>query len=140
MQSKEEGKYIVARLEDGEDYVESLRKIAKKHDIKSGFLLNSIGMLRDVELGFFKGKGEYKKNKFEGPMECVSVQGNFATQEGELKTHFHVALADQESGAHAGHLEKGTVNVTAEIVIVKLDQAKLTRKKEDTGLDGLYLE
>jgi predicted DNA-binding protein with PD1-like motif len=38
-------------------------------------------------------------------------------------------------------LEKGTVSVTAEIVIVKLDQVKLTRKREEaTGLDGLYLE
>ncbi len=140
MQSKVEGKFVTARFKEGDDYTKSLHKLARKHDIKSGFILNSIGMLRDIELGYFKGKGEYKKNEFEGPMECVSVQGNFAIMDGELKTHLHVTLADENSRAYAGHLDKGIVAVTAEIVIIRLDQVNFTRSiEEETGLAGLNI-
>jgi len=140
MQSKEEGQFVIARLSEGDNYVKSLHKLAEKHKIKSGFILNSIGMLRDIELGYFKGKGKYKKNSFKGPMECVSVQGNFAMMDGELKTHIHVVLADQNSKSYAGHLDKGTVGVTAEIVIIRLDDIEMVRKiEESTGLAGLNL-
>jgi uncharacterized protein len=141
MQSKVEGKFVVARLKEGEDYLESLEKIAQKHNITSGVILNSIGMFSDVELGFFKGKGKYQINKFEGPLECVSVQGNISTMDNELKTHIHVTLSNEKSKAFAGHLEQATVAVTAEILILKLDQVDLTRSiEEETGLAGLNLK
>ena len=140
METKEEKPFVIARLKTDEEYIPSLLKIAKKHNIKAGFILNSIGMLKDIELGFFKGKGKYQSNKFKGPMEVTSVQGNFALMEDQLKTHFHINLADQKGQVHGGHLEKGTVHVTAEIVILKLDQTKMIRKiEEDTGLAGLNL-
>lgn len=141
MQSKEEGKFVLARLEEGDDYQKSLQKIAKKHKISSGVIVNSIGMLKDVKLGFFKGKGEYKLNEFEGPLECVSTQGNFATMDGEIKTHIHVTLANENSQALAGHLEQATVAVTAEITILKLNQVELIRSiEEETGLAGLRVK
>jgi len=141
MQSKQEGKYIIARLESDDNYVESLHQIAKKHNIKAGFVLNSIGMLKDVELGFFQGKGKYKANKLKGPLEMTSVQGNFALMDKELKTHLHINLADSQGNVHGGHLEKGIVHVTAEIVILKLDKVKMIRKIEQVfGLAGLNLE
>lgn len=140
METKEERPFIIARLKTGEDYLDSLIKIAKKHQIKAGFILNSIGMLKDVELGFFKGKGKYQTNKFKGPMEVTSVQGNFALMESQLKTHLHINLSDQDGKVFGGHLEKGIVHVTAEILILRLDQTKMSRKiEEDTGLAGLNL-
>jgi len=140
MQTKEEGQYIIARLKSNEDYISSLLKIAKKHNIKAGFILNSIGMLKDIELGFFQGKGQYKSNKFKEPMEVTGVQGNFALLDNEQKTHLHINLADQDGKVYGGHLEKGTVWVTAEIVILRLEDTKMTRKIEsDTGLAGLNL-
>lgn len=141
MESKEKKSFIIARLKTGEDYLKSLIKIAQKHQIKAGFILNSIGMLKDIKLGFFKGKGKYQINRFKGPMEVTSVQGNFALMGNQLKTHLHINLADQEAKVHGGHLEKGIVHVTAEILILKLDQTKMTREvEEDTGLAGLNLE
>ncbi len=141
METKEEKPFIIARLKTDEDYIPSLLKIAKKHNIKAGFVLNSIGMLKDIELGFFKGKGKYQTNKFKGPMEVTSIQGNFALMDNQLKTHFHINLADRDGQVHGGHLEKGIVHVTAEIVILKLEDSKMTRKiEEDTGLAGLNIE
>jgi len=140
METKEEKPFIVARLKTGEDYHKSLVKIAQKYQLKAGFVLNSVGMMKDIELGFFQGKGKYRANKFAGPMEVTSIQGNFALMGKELKTHFHINLADQNGQVHGGHFTKGIVHVTAEVLILKLDQAKMTRKIEkDTGLGGLNL-
>jgi len=141
MQSKQEGQYVIARLKSGDNYIEFLHAIAKEHDIKAGFILSSIGMLKDVELGFFLGNGKYKINKFKEPVEVTSVQGNFAMMDNELKTHLHITLSDEDGKAYGGHLDKGIVWVTADILILKLDKIKMTRKmEEDTGLAGLNLE
>jgi uncharacterized protein len=141
MEFKEEGFFIVVRLKEDENYISSLRKVAQECDIKAGFVLNSVGMLKDIELGFFQGKGKYKANKFTGPMEVTSVQGNFAMMDQELKHHLHINLADKDGRVFGGHLEKGTVAVTAEIVILKLEKIKMLRSIEEmTGLAGLRLE
>ena len=140
MESKKENQFIIVRLKEDEDYISSLRKVAKKYNIKAGFILNSIGMLKDIELGFFQGKGEYKANKLAGPMEVTSVQGNLAMMGKELKHHLHINLANKDGKVFGGHLEKGTVAVTAEILILKLEKTKMLRSiEEETGLAGLRL-
>jgi len=142
MRIKKEKNLIVARLETGENYLNSLLKIAQKEKISSGIILNSIGMLKNVELAYFQGKGKYKRNRFKDPMEVTATQGNIGkTENGKYKLHVHTTLADESGYAYAGHLEKGTVWVTAEILILKLDKVKFIRKLEnETGLYGLNLE
>lgn len=135
-----EKNFVTARLKSGDNYIESLLEVAKKKKITSSFILNSIGMLKDVELAFFEGKGQYKINKLEGPLEVTSVQGNIGTtKDGELKTHIHITLSDKDGKAFGGHLQRGTVWVTAEILLLKLGKIELKRELEkDTGLFGLF--
>ena len=142
MISKAEERRVLVRFEDGDDLFVELGKAIKEHDIPSGIILCSIGMLRDVSLGFFQGKQKgYRDHALKGPLELVSMQGNIGTMNGKPVFHMHVCLADSDRKTFGGHLKKATVHVTGEMFIAKLDCIHIVRQKEEkTGLNGLFFK
>lgn len=131
MSFKKEGNLIVFRFEDGKDIIESLKRITKEHKIQSGIILNGIGMLRNFEISFYsREKESYVTNKFNEPVELLSLSGNISLRNNETFFHLHVALAKENQNALGGHLKKATVHNTLEGVIVKFSEIKLTRDPE----------
>ena len=134
MSFRKEGNLIVFRFEDGKDVIESLKRVAKGHQIQSGVILSGIGMLRDFEISFYsREKVGYVTNKFNEPVELLSFSGNISIRNSETFFHLHVALAKEEKSAIGGHLKKAMVHNTLEGVIVKFSKIKLTRDSE-TGI------
>ena len=114
-----------------------LNKAIRDFDIRSGFILMGVGMLRDVEIGFFTGSG-YEKAHLDGPHELVALHGSIST-EGETVIHLHCGLANDRHQIVGGHLFKATVCVLNEIIIRKVD-VKLGRVlNHDTGLKELTI-
>jgi predicted DNA-binding protein with PD1-like motif len=138
MRSESEKNIVLAKLEHGEDFFAALRKVVDKHGIRSGVILNGIGMLRDFKLGYFPGKGDYDETVYKEPHELTSMSGNIATKDGDIVFHVHVNVADGKNRVYGGHLFSATVNVVNEISILKLDDIKLSRRiSEKTGLAEL---
>jgi len=128
---RKEGNLIVFRFEDGKDVIESLKRVVEEHQIQSGLILNGIGMLRDFEISFYsREKADYVTNKFNEPVELLSLSGNISLRNNETFFHLHVALAKEDKSAIGGHLKKATVHNTLEGVIVKFSKIKLTRDPE----------
>lgn len=128
MSSRKEGNLIVFRFEDGKDVIESLKRVTKEHNIQSGIILSGIGMLRNFEISFYsREKAGYVTNKFNEPVELLSLSGNISLRNDETFFHLHVALAKEDTTALGGHLKKAMVHNTLEGVIVKLSEIKLTR-------------
>jgi len=128
---RKEGNLIVFRFEDGKDVIESLKRVTKEHKIQSGVILSGIGMLRDFEISFYsREKASYVTNKFNEPVELLSLSGNISLRNNETFFHLHVALAKEDTTALGGHLKKATVHNTLEGVIMKLSEIKLTRDPE----------
>ncbi len=126
---------IVAKLEKGEDLLESLAALAKKYEMVSGFF-NAIGALSEANIGFFE-KGEYKSIKLELDLELVSCIGNISYREGELVVHAHIVVGDKEGKAFGGHVLNGCiVSVTCEIFLIEINQR--IRRTEDKAT-GLFL-
>lgn len=126
---------IVAKLEKGEDLLESLAALAKKYELVSGFF-NAIGALSEANIGFFE-KGEYKSIKLELDLELVSCIGNISYREGELVVHAHIVVGDKEGKAFGGHVLNGCiVSVTCEIFLIEINQR--IRRTEDKAA-GLFL-
>ncbi len=136
---KEGNNLIAIRMEDGEDFFSSLKIVCKNYTVESAILLNGIGMLRNVKIGYWDGK-EYVVEEIEQPVELVSMQGNIATTEndGDPIIHIHVALAKKDHTVVGGHLVSAVVNNTNEIFIQKLNNIVLLRKQDKNGLTGLY--
>jgi len=126
-----EGNFIVFRFEDGKDVIESLKRVAKEHQVQSGVILSGIGMLRDFEISFYsREKVNYVTHKFNEPVELLSFSGNISIRNSENFFHLHVALAREDDSAIGGHLKKATVHNTLEGVVMKLSEIKLTRDSE----------
>jgi len=124
---------IVVRLEDGEDVHEKLQSLG----LTAGAVVAGIGMLREVTVTFWNGS-EYIEHFVNGPVELLSLQGNFSVKGGEPFVHLHAVLGMADMNVVGGHLAKAAVNETNEIVIRKLPGVEMERRPEPSGLFGLY--
>jgi predicted DNA-binding protein with PD1-like motif len=140
MQSNEKDGVLFVRLFPGEDVPASLMNVCRERGITSGALLCGIGMLRDVELSYYSGGGGYDSHAFPDPMELVSLSGNIARDGEGILIHAHAALAARDGRMVGGHLSKGTVAVTAEVVILRTSVGAERRIEPETGLKGLFLD
>jgi uncharacterized protein len=117
----------VLRLEIGEEVQEAIRRFAEKMGIKAAFY-QGIGTIHQVELAFFcKDFKEYDRKLFDDSYELVSLSGNLSVYDGALIPHTHIAMSDRNFNTYAGHLVRGVISVTAELLIIPVDIA-LTRK------------
>jgi len=140
MQSEEKDNLILARLFPGEDIHQELKKICNKHRVETAVVLSGIGQLKQFQLGYFKEKGNYVPQEFAKPHELLSLLGNISNQKGEYKLHLHAVLGNEDKGVIGGHLIKGEVEVTNEIVLLKTAVSITRRLEETTGLEGMFLD
>ena len=138
MPGKEENGFVALKLDHGEDFFNCLIQAIEDFDIKSGYILMGIGMLKDSEIGFFGGT-EYITKHLAEPHELISMQGSISTKE-EVIIHIHCSLAGPDHKLIGGHLNNGTVNVINEILIKKVEEIELGRTlNPNTGLKELYI-
>lgn len=124
----------MVRLQDGERLPEALRGLGA-----FGVVVCGVGMLRDVVLGFWDGKG-YREERIAEPVELLSLQGNIGEGPEGVVVHLHVVVGREGGEALGGHLLSATVHNTAELAVLGLPGVRLLRRPEPTGLLGLYPE
>jgi predicted DNA-binding protein with PD1-like motif len=140
MQSKKEKDLIFIRLFPDENIYEKLEAVCIKYQVETAVVISGIGQLKDFKLGYFKEKGNYTPEHFKTPHELLSLEGNICEQHGEYKFHLHAVLGNENKETVGGHLIDGLVEVTSEIVLLKVT-TRIDRKLEDTtGLEGMFLE
>jgi predicted DNA-binding protein with PD1-like motif len=134
---------LVIRLKDGEDFVESVKKVFSEARIDSAAIVSCIGMWRDIEFGVdYKKERGYKKLCQKQPVELISVQGNIGyAEDGELILHAHACVAREDGSVLGGHLLKAVANTTNEVFLLKTKGVKIVRREEkETGLGGMLLQ
>ncbi len=141
MQTGQDGRWLVVKLQRGEDVLPSIEGALEDRGVTSGLVLSGIGALERIELGWFDTKGGvYVRKRFEGSHELLSLQGS-VTLGAEPPLHLHATVAGPSYGAVGGHLFEGRVSVLAEIGIRHLRGLRMTRKKNPaTGLNELAVE
>jgi predicted DNA-binding protein with PD1-like motif len=123
-------------LESGEEAMEQLLSFAKKMNL-SASQFTAIGAFSDTTVGFFDFTiKDYKKNKLNQQMEVVSLAGDVSMYKDKYKVHGHIVLADEHGAAFGGHLIKGIVHPTLEII---LNESPLYLKREMDKKSGLPL-
>jgi predicted DNA-binding protein with PD1-like motif len=140
MQSKEKDDMIFIRLFPGEEIIKNILLCCKKHNLETGIIISGIGQLKNVKIGYFKKKGDYSPEIIKKPTELILLSGNICKKEYEYILHAHITLGDEKKKLIGGHLIEGTVNITAEIVILK-SNINISRVYDDeTGLENLELK
>ena len=107
--------YVI--LEAGRRLFLSSENLRYGQGIRGG-KISGIGTLKDPELGFFDlEKKEYVRKVLKGEFEILAMPGNISGFNGDTVVHIHITLSDAEFKAFGGHLFKGVVTGTAEMVI-----------------------
>ncbi|MBC7081036.1 MAG: DUF296 domain-containing protein [Thermoplasmatales archaeon] len=125
---KREGNFIIAKFVDGE-VIENLKNLCRKEKIETAFIINGIGMLENVLIGYFDGE-KYLKERISEPVELISLQGNICKGENDYIIHAHSALGTKEHNLKGGHLFEGKVKIVNEILLYVFNEIRISRKKK----------
>lgn len=122
MKSIENNNIILIRLFSDEDIFLKIKEVCSRYEISTGLILSAIGQLKEFELGFFhKEKNKYISEKFSMPYELLTLSGNVCYQNGEYIPHLHAVLGSEKKNTVGGHLIKGKVEITNEIILLKCE-------------------
>ncbi|MFO7792157.1 MAG: DUF296 domain-containing protein [Candidatus Saliniplasma sp.] len=129
MQFEKEGNILVAKLDDGTDFFDSLTEILDSIEERCAMVISGIGMIRDFKLGYYNSEtGEYEWKEYTEPMELLSVKGSF-TVEGSI--HIHAEVSGPDHDVKGGHLEGGRVFNVNEITMLVFNEIDMSRELDE---------
>ncbi len=122
------------RLKEGEDLRSKIDEYVIAKKITAGVVLSGVGNLKKAVLRMADAS---IINEYSGTFEIVSSTGT--VEEGN--SHLHISISTVEGNVIGGHLKMGSiVGMTAEIVILELDELKFSRVFDPTsGYDELVV-
>lgn len=131
MEYKRYKNLIALRLDKGDDITESVFKVAKAEGVKAASV-SGIGATDNFTVGVFDiAKKEYEKFDFSGNHEINSLTGNITEKDGAPYIHLHITATGDGCKVVGGHLIKGVISLTGEIVITVFD-GKVSREFDKT--------
>jgi predicted DNA-binding protein with PD1-like motif len=125
----------VVVLDSGDEAFAELTRFANDAGIAAASL-TSIGAFEKATVGWFDFANKtYKKIEVNEQCEVLSAIGDIATgDDGKASLHMHIVLGLSDGSTRGGHLLKGTVRPTLEVVLTETP-SKLRRKKQaDIGI------
>ena len=114
------GRFPLLRFDRGEEFPAALEEWCASSGIGSAAVACGVGMLEETDLGVFDGTS-YTHRIFHEPAEVLSIQGNVSMRDGRPFAHVHASLGMHDFAAAGGHLFRGRVAVTLEVLLCLLD-------------------
>ena len=131
MEYKRYGSVIALRLDKGDDITESVYKIAEKEGVKAA-KVSGIGATDNFTVGVFDiAKKEYEKFVFNGNHEINALTGNITEKDGKPYIHLHITATGKDCKVVGGHLIKGVISLTGEIIIT-VTGGTISREYDET--------
>src|SRR5919201_3656036 len=110
-------------FEKGDEPISQLERFAEEQRLTAASF-SAIGAFSGAVLGFFdRERKEYEEIEVEEQVEVLSLLGDIAVAEGEPKIHAHVVLGKRGGATVGGHLLRGQVWPTLELIL-RQSQAK----------------
>ena len=135
MEYRKFGNTLIARIDRGEEILESVKRIALAENIKLASV-SALGAVDDFTVGVYNvEEKKYYSNNFTGSFEIVSLTGTINTMNGEFYAHLHMSAGNDRGEVFGGHLNKATVSATCEMVITLINGRVDKEYDEITGLN-----
>lgn len=133
-------KTLAIIFENGDEVVAGLKQAAAGYKLAASYF-TAIGAFKEVTLGFFDlEKKNYKKIIFREQMEVLSLIGDVSLNDAGPQIHAHAVMGKPDATTRGGHLIRGIVRPTLEVVLTE-SPAHLHRKyNSDFGLALINLE
>jgi uncharacterized protein len=120
-------KTLAIIFEAGDEVVAGLKQTAAKYKLAAS-QFTGIGAFKEVTLGFFDlKKKDCKKIIFKEQMEVLSLIGDITLNGDKPQIHAHAVVGRSDATTRGGHLIKGIVNPTLEVILIE-SPAHLNRK------------
>lgn len=129
------GETLVVVLDDGEEAFSALQEFARKEGVSSASL-TAIGAFSRATVGWFDfASKSYKEIAVDEQCEVLSAIGDIAVgDDGKASLHVHIVLGLSDGSTRGGHLLKGTVHPTLEVVLTQTPAKLRRRKRADLGI------
>ena len=135
MEYKRYKNHIALRLDKGDDITESIFKVAEKEGVKAANV-SGIGATDNFTVGVFDiAKKEYEKFDSCGNHEINALTGNITEKDGKPYIHLHITATGKGGKVVGGHLIKGVISLTGEIVITLIDGKILREFNDELGIN-----
>jgi uncharacterized protein len=129
------GETVIVVLENGDEAFSTLQDFARKEGV-SAASLTAIGAFSRVTVGWFDfASKSYKEIAIGEQCEVLSAIGDIAVgDDGKSSLHVHVVLGLSDGSTRGGHLLKGTVHPTLEVVLTETPAKLRRRKRANLGI------
>ena len=130
---------IVARLEMGDEIHASIRELARKEAVPSASI-TGLGAVDDITLAFYdRVTRTYQETPLHEELEVVSMTGNIAWLGEDPVVHLHGVVSRRDGTTAGGHIMRGTVSVTLEVMMVVQPERIRRGPVPEVGLNLLDL-
>jgi predicted DNA-binding protein with PD1-like motif len=128
-------------LEADDEVMSCLLSFARQAGL-SAASFKAIGALREAELSFFNWETkEYEPIPVREQVEVASLIGDVALgPDGDIAVHAHAVLGRRDGSTLSGHLERGMVRPTLEIILSESPVHLRKRYDPQTGLALIALD
>lgn len=125
---------VILKLNQNEELISSLKEYAIINQIFAGHFI-VIGAASKVTVSYYNlVKKEYQDKVFLGDVEILSISGNIANYNGEIKIHAHGSFAREDYSVFGGHIQTCIISATGEIHLTKIDGEMKREYDKKTGL------
>ncbi|SCE94163.1 hypothetical protein GA0070214_103457 [Micromonospora chaiyaphumensis] len=125
---------MVVAVDKGEDAVATINEVAVRYGIR-GARVTAVGGFKSAELGYFdRGKRDYLRIPVREQVEVLSLLGDIADNQGRPALHVHAVVGHRDGSTVGGHLLRGEVWPTLEVIITEVGASLVKRVDQETGL------
>jgi predicted DNA-binding protein with PD1-like motif len=120
-------KIVATRLQDGQDLMKEIQKLAEDHSIQAGVVLSAVGSLKtsNIRVPILNGKIKYiypKNLEIDNLHGTVSING----------CHLHITVSDTKGNVMGGHLKENCIIRTTCELVVGVIEDKIFKRELDT--------
>ncbi len=130
---------LVVVMDQGDEAVTALTEAVREHGLTAG-QVTAVGGFRTAELGFLQPERlEYARIPVNEQVEVLTLVGDVVVADGQATPHLHGVLGRRDGGTLGGHLLRGEVWPTLEVIVMEVPAELARRKDPKTGLVGIDL-
>ncbi|SCL23451.1 hypothetical protein GA0070624_2739 [Micromonospora rhizosphaerae] len=128
------GRVLVVVCDKGEEAVVAVGAALREQRLLAA-RVSAVGGFADAEVGWFdREAGDYRRIPVAEQVEVLSLLGDVAEQDGEPALHVHAVLGRSDGSTVGGHLLRGEVWPTLEVIISEVAPELAKRVDSETGL------
>jgi predicted DNA-binding protein with PD1-like motif len=125
--------YII-RLEKDEEIIASIQKMAQDEQITNA-KIEGLGSIKNPTLAHYRlDTKKYSEKQIDGLFEITTLLGNIGVFDAKPVVHAHITIGNEEMQLFGGHLVKGEVSATVELIITTYPTKYEKKFDEEIGL------